>query len=443
MREAQQEREEETPSKCSLGTDESIRRKVADISFHVTEMLRVQQQHQHEHEGIIDSRLIRTPQEAAEDDHIAASALLREYNLCVQKCFNESFLAASVIASGKLKIDTSSGVIDGLSLIADSLPIASGLLSAMTIAAEKVGEARETARYSNLGRLNPSSDPIVSRSLAMKIARALTLEFHSEIEREVFVKEKSRFSQMKSWFISAVTRVDEKLARGTFGENLTGTQYVALNHARLALGAVFAMSVRELDGIVNDEEKVLGVLVSAVTDEYTSSGRVCVNPLPPSSSSSSSSSSFSVPSGTPSPFPPSPSLHGVAAVATAAGDGVASSSTVERHSDKLKRLEEDNRMLKSLMAKTQKESAETRRVLNTFVDTNIGVDGKVTAAMKDKDGRVRVVVDNPKVDEIAHEMAHEVTDLKDRLQELEHQTEMEKLKKMKEKKKKGVLGLGL
>ena len=156
----------------------------------------------------------------------------------------------------------------GLSMIADSLPVASGIFSAVLMGVEKVSEAREVAKYANLGRLNPSADPLVSRYLSVKIARTLTLQYNSEIDGEVFVKEKSIFSRMKQWFVESVRRVDEKLARGVFGENLSGGQFVALGHARLALSAVMHMRDDELHSITSSESNMLASFVRAVTCEY-------------------------------------------------------------------------------------------------------------------------------------------------------------------------------
>ena len=408
---------EQRPLAPDSATMQSQSHQIAEISSLVGRMLQQQQQQQR----IVDSRVTQSLQECAEDDFIFASARLQEYYQFVQKCFNESFLAVVVMGTGKFKVDVSSMAMDGLSMIAGSLPVASGIFSAVLMGVEKVSEAREVAKYANLGRLNPSADPLVSRNLSVKIARTLTLQYHSEIEGEVFVKEKSRFTRMKRWFVESVRRVDEKLARGVFGENLSGGQFVALDHSRLALSAVMHMRDDELHSITSSESNMLASLVRAVAYEYTSSGRAQVDPSSSSSSPSSSSLSSSL---------------SVAGISIGGGYAVK-----ESYQHKITELEE-NAISKKEAAIAKKEAADakkeaadakkeaanarimasdTKRTVDAFFNTSTGVDGHVRTTQVDNGGRLRVLVENPQQDERLNMMADHVMTLDERNRELERQ----------------------
>ena len=426
--------------------------RIAEISSLVDRMLQQQQQQQQQHQ-IVDSRVTQSPQECAEDGFISDSARLGEYYQFVQKCLNQSFLAVVVMGTGMFKVDASSTVMEGLKIIARSLPVASGLLaSAVFMGVEKVGEAKKVAKYANLGRLNPSADPLVSRYLSVKIARALTLQYHSEIEKGVFVKEKSRLSRMKNWFVESVRCVDEELARGVFGENLSGSQIVALDHARLALSAVMHMREDELHTITSSESNMIASLLDAVAREYKSSGRAQIDPL---SSSFSSSSTFS----------PSSSLSVAGSFIGGGGSGGGGGGVVmDSYPNKIKALEEENAMSKRKAADAEKKAADaekkaadaekkaadariaakdaesmaanTKRTVDAFFNTSTGVDGQVRTTRVD-DGRLRVFVENPEQDERLNGVTGHVMSQDERIQELERQMADTQREKERRKKKGG------
>ena len=103
-----------------------------------------------------------------------------------------------------------------LKCLTKSIPVASAVMSAACDAYDKFKTSREKGGFVNLSRLIPSSDVILYGNLAEYIACECSLEYHNEIENLSFVKAKGSFTRMKNFLVSAVSKVDDKFARGFF-----------------------------------------------------------------------------------------------------------------------------------------------------------------------------------------------------------------------------------
>ena len=264
-----------------------------------------------------------------------------------------------------------------LKCLTKSIPVASAVMSAACDAYDKFKTSREKGGFVNLSRLIPSSDVILYGNLAEYIACECSLEYHNEIENLSFVKAKGSFTRMKNFLVSAVSKVDDKFARGFFnGKDMSDNQCVALDHARISMSILMNMNASEIDTIAGDKMKISEKLLEALRDEYTSSGRAQVSV-------------------------DSTSVH-IATSGGGSGDGVGGgggevSISIAQQSEKMRDLEIQNAMLKKkaedaekIHLKTQrdlKEVQETARrnkgILDAFVDTKgIGVDGYVQRARK-------------------------------------------------------------
>ena len=385
----------------------------------------------------IDAKYKKTPQEIANDEYIRSRPNLFEYKEYIQKTWNELFLAAALMSSGKFKLDTLSDAEKaGMSLkyLSQSMPVVCAVMYAACGAYDKVKTSREKGGFVNLCRLNPSSDVVLFGNLAEYIACECSLEYHKEIEDLSFVKAKDSFTRLKSKLISAVSKVDDKFARGFFsGVDMSDNQCVALDHARISMSKLMNMNAAEIDSIAGDKLKISEKLLEALRDEYTSSGRAQVSV-------------------------DSTSVH----VATSGGGGGGVSISAIQQSEKTKDLEIDALKKKvedaekkaedyeKIILKTQRDAKEAREtalrnksILDAFVDTSgVGADGHVQAALRNKDGSITVQVESPQMQSQVNEIAAATDDrmtnleeenraLKERLERMEQQAENAKKKKKK------------
>ena len=210
-----------------------------------------------------------------------------------------------------------------------------------------------------------------------------------------------------------MSKVDDKFARGFFnGKDMSDNQCIALDHARISMSKLMNMSASEIDAIAGDKLKISEKLLEALRDEYTSSGRAQVSVDSTSVHIATSGGSGSSSSG---------------------GGGVTISTT--QHSEKMRDLEIQNKMLKKEAEdakKIAKEARETalrnKSILDAFVETSgIGADGHVQAAMRNKDGSITVKVESPQTQSQVNEIAA-ATD--DRMRVLEE--EMERMKQQQQ-----------
>ena len=378
----------------------------------------------------IDAKYKKTPQEIANDEYIRSRPNLFEYKEYIQKTWNELFLAAALMSSGKFKLDTLSDAEKaGMSLkyLSQSMPVVCAVMYAACGAYDKVKTSREKGGFVNLCRLNPSSDVVLFGNLAEYIACECSLEYHKEIEDLSFVKAKDSFTCLKRSLISAVSKVDDKFARGFFsGVDMSDNQCVALDHARISMSKLMNMNAAEIDSIAGDKLKISEKLLEALRDEYTSSGRAQVSV-------------------------DSTSVH----VATSGGGGGGVSISAIQQSEKTKDLEIDALKKKvedyeKIILKTQRDAKEAREtalrnksILDAFVDmSGVGADGHVQAALRNKDGSITVQVESPQMQSQVNEIAAATDDrmtnleeenraLKERLERMEQQAENAKKKKKK------------
>ena len=299
-----------------------------------------------------------------------------------------------------------------LKCLTKSIPVASAVMSAACDAYDKFKTSREKGGFVNLSRLIPSSDVILYGNLAEYIACECSLEYHNEIENLSFVKAKGSFTRMKNFLVCAVSKVDDKFARGFFnGKDMSDNQCIALDHARISMSKLMNMSASEIDAIAGDKMKISEKLLEALRDEYTSSGRAQV--------SVDSTSVHIATSG--------------GAGSSSGGGGVTISTT--QHSEKMRDLEIQNKILKKEAEdakKIAKEARETalrnKSILDAFVETSgIGADGQLQAALRNKDGTITVQVESPQTQSQVNEIAA-ATD--DRMRALEE--EMERMKQQQQ-----------
>ena len=433
---AKLEAEKEASSSTETSSETSSKGEAAVVDAHIfrqiaetVDKLKLTQESYAQESIAIDAKYKKTPQEIANDEYIHSHPNLREYQLYMQKIWNELFWAAAMMSSGKFQSDTLSDTekagMNVLKYLTKSIPVASAVMSAACDAYGQFKTSREKGGFVNLSRLNPSSDVILYGNLAEYIACECSLEYHNEIENLSFVKAKGSFTRLKNKLISAVSKVDDKFARGFFnGKDMSDNQCVALDHARISMSILMNMNASEIDTIAGDKMKISEKLLEALRDEYTSSGRAQVSV-------------------------DSTSVH----VATSGGDGGgvsgggggASVSTIQQ-SEKMRDLEIQNAMLKKkaedaekINLKTQrdlKEVQETARrnksILDAFVDTSgVGADGHVQAALRNKDGTVTVKVESPQMQSQVNEIAA-VTDDRMNIFEEENRALKEDIEKIKQ-----------
>ena len=205
----------------------------------------------------IDSKFTKTAQEVANDKHINAHPALLAYKTYTQKVWNELFLAAVLMNSGRFQIDATSNTESAakyvLQSLTQSLPVASTLMSIVCGTHDALKAARLKGGFQNVSKLSPSSDVVIFGNLSDHIASECTLAYHSEINNSAFIKEKTRFSKMKGAMINAVSKIDDKFARGFFeNKDLNDTQCVALDHASICAAHLMSMKTSDIDAIDGD-----------------------------------------------------------------------------------------------------------------------------------------------------------------------------------------------
>ena len=300
----------------------------------------------------IDSKFTKTAQEVANDKHINAHPALLAYKTYTQKVWNELFLAAVLMNSGRFQIDATSNTESAakyvLQSLTQSLPVASTLMSIACGTHDALKAARLKGGFQNVSKLSPSSDVVIFGNLSDHIASECTLAYHSEINNSAFIKEKTRFSKMKGAMINAVSKIDDKFARGFFeNKDLNDTQCVALDHASICAAHLMSMKTSDIDAIAGDKHKIANVFLDCLRRKYTSSGRVNV-PIDDARILKGSDS-----------HAPSGSSSGGGGVSANISFG--SASDVQRHSEKLREMEKQNETIRKDNMKAQRDAEEARK----------------------------------------------------------------------------------
>ena len=383
--------------------------------------------------SVLDPKFALSPQEAAENTFISASAQLSQYSNQIQKCFNEILMAAAMLSSGTFAQSTSltADALNFASSIASSLPLASMVLSTIASGYNTASKATTSANLQNIAALNPSSNPVLMGVISEAIAREFTLTYHTEINQGLLTKDKSSISRLKDGFRSFFGRInggDSKLARGLVGPELTDIQCVAVNQASMAIAYITSLTmvqVSELAIEVNTDRRVFAArLVTKVMEKFPVTG----------------------PRAEVVPAVPVPQSTDQTAGLTATGGEVDSGSKSEKIASLEAALLAEKDLAKQALLKAdnaEKKADQTRRILDAFVDTTgIGAGGQVQAAVRTKDGTLNVVVTSPasdrRLDAVAESVGEiqanydEVADLRDRPQRQEE--EMQRMKKKDNKK---------
>jgi len=384
-----------------------------------------------ENGGQVDPKYKLTCTEVAENEFISSDPKLREYVNHLQKCFNDAFLASSIMASGHFKLEStkSSFFLNMLSSLATNVPLASGLLSAAACAIDTTSGANKTADFQALAAINPTGNPVTMGIVSEAVSRDFCLNFHSEIVQGTFEKDKSTIDRLRSFFQEAAKRISggDKICRGVFGPHLSNVQIVATDHAVMAISFIMSFTPVELSAalqeVYNDRKAFSQRLLTHVMTKYHSSGAkvVTIDAIQPNSGSGGGSREGGGGGGGGGGF-----------------EIAATSSEVEILKKELQKANEKAVAADKKAKEAAKEAKETRRILDAFVDvTGVGGGGQVSAAVRTKDGKVEVSVVSPaldqKVDGVAL-VASEISDRQDEVDNRVHNMERQFSEMRKEKK---------
>ena len=182
------------------------------------------------------------------------------------------------------------------------------MISTAAFVCDTLHEAHTTTEFKNISFLNPTSSAVDASRFSAGLATHFTALYEDEILSGVFHKDPSRVQRIKDRFVRAARYIDQKTARGIFGDDGDKSDVFALamDHAQLSLKAVYGLdeaAARQLgDRASQDSASVFSLLLTEVLKEYPKSQGCVVG--------------FPLPSPSPSPPPPPPT-------AAAAAQGIA------------------------------------------------------------------------------------------------------------------------
>ena len=337
------------------------------------------------------------PQEVAEDEYIASDPLLQSFSNSVQKCWNQSFIAASVIGTSQLSLVQNSGTVTALSILsqlASSLPFASIIFSGAGAVISSINDAHKEVQFSNLAALVPTSDAVEIGILASAIARHFTLTYHDEIKGSKYNKSNDDyFTNMKEMFVKAIDKVDSNLARKLTCKD--GLDWLAADMSRICMSYIFKCNVRELSQILDeldrDRSSLTRKLVDIVKSTYLISKPMVVS-INSSQQKSAATGNTTYNIVTPLYLLIHKHCHYYI--------GQVDNNVKYADSEEVRKLKEANKRQDEEVKKVRKVAEDAKSVVDAFIDTTgIGANGQVQAAIRTADGKIRVTVDNPIADE--------------------------------------------